>query len=145
MVTNGDDRSLFLCFKYGTESMLSSCVPKNCLAAELAAGEVPLDWLFYSKQWCSLFLSKLNPGVHQVEINVLYLWQALRFTNCVSFFSLSVLMPKSIWRIYRQDPLELIKDKTLKSVKSCFRQLLSESWSWEGGLKREAGRNDIVA
>ena len=51
-------------------------------------------------------------------------------------------MSESVCRIYRNDPLELIKDKTLKNVKSRFRQLLSEYWSWEGGLKREVRRND---
>lgn len=73
-------RMIYLTVKYGhnlslslyflnTQSMSSSSVPKCCLGAQSAVGESPLDWFFYSKQWCSLFLNKLNPGVHQVEIN----------------------------------------------------------------------------
>lgn len=57
-------------FKYDTlNSMSSSSVPKYCLGTPFSNRRDSCRLVLFSKQWCSLFLSKLNPGVHQVEIN----------------------------------------------------------------------------
>lgn len=117
-----------ICYSYSISA--STLIPSNCFGVHSEEEMSLLDSFAFTLSNAIYFSftsgTQVFPGKTCHTLDKIGQSIAGRLINCVHFCHLSVLMSGKAYGVYWNDPPVLFKDKTLRNVKSSFRQFLSE-------------------